>query len=236
MDEALELDLKELFKTLAKRAWVIALCAVIMGAAVFGYTAKFVPPVYKASVSLYVNNNTGDTGTVSSSNLAVALQLVNTYVNIIESDTVLNKVIEETGLMLTAEDIRVMLTAEAVNDTEMFRVNITTGNPKMSADIANAIATVAPSEIAKIIEGSSAKVIDYAKVPTKQSAPNSISNGLVGAIAGAVLAIVFYILRMLTDVRVKNEEDLTKICKIPVLGSIPDFTEYTNKNEKKAGR
>lgn len=236
MDEALELDLKELFRTLAKRAWVIVLCAVIMGTAVFGYTAKFVPPVYMASVSLYVNNNAGDTGTVSSSNLAVALQLVNTYVNIIESDTVLNKVIEETGLMLSAEQIRDMLTAEAVNDTEMFRVNITTGNPKMSADIANAIATVAPSEIAKIIEGSSAKVIDYAKVPTKQSAPNSVSNGLVGAVAGAVLAIVFYVLRMLTDVRVKNEEDLTKICKIPVLGSIPDFTEYTNKNEKKAGR
>lgn len=242
MEETLEIDLREIFKVLLKRIWIILLCAVIVGGAVFAYTFKFVTPMYTASVTLYVNNSTGDSGTVSSSGLAVALQLVNTYVNIIQSDTVLNKVIEETGLLLTAKNIRSMLTAEVVDETEMFRVQITSSNAVMSADIANAIANIAPAEIAKIIEGSSAKVIDYAQVPISQSSPNYATNTILGGLAGGLLAAVFFVLRVLMDVRVKSEDDLTRICAIPVLGAIPDFTvtakaaEKAEKAEKKVRR
>lgn len=232
MEETLEIDLREVFKVLLKRIWIILLCAVIVGGSVYAYTRKFVTPMYTASVTLYVNNNVGDSGTVSSSGLAVALQLVNTYVNIIQSDTVLNKVIDETGLVLTAGSIRGMLSAEVVDETEMFRVQITSPNPVMSADIANALANIAPAEISKIIEGSSAKVIDYAQVPTTHSSPNYITNTIFGALAGGLLAALFFVLLVLLDGRVKSEDDLTRICGVPVLGAIPDFTVTTKAAER----
>lgn len=236
MDNVVEFDMKELFGTLVKRAWIIVLCAIIVGAAVLAYTVRFVTPMYQASVTLYVNNNSSESGPVSSSNLAVALQLVKTYVNIIESETVLNKVISETGLMITADQLRSMLSAEAVKETEMFRVKINSSNPQMSADIANAIADIAPDEIAKIIEGSTAKVIDYAKVPTGRSSPSYTKNTVVGAAVGALLAAVFITLQMLMDTRIKNEADLERICNIPVLGAIPDFAQTTKQSEQKGGR
>ena len=91
MNEIREIDLNKIFKVLLKRVWVIVLCAVLAGALTLVYTVNFVTPMYTASVAMYVNNNnnTAYSGTVSSSNLAVALQLVKTYVNIIQSDTVL---------------------------------------------------------------------------------------------------------------------------------------------------
>lgn len=236
MEETMEINLKEVFKALLKGAWIIMLCAILVGSAVLVYTVNFVTPMYKSSVTLYVNNSNGDSNKVASSDLAVALQLVNTYVNIIQSDTVLEKVIESTGLNLTAKQICGMLSAESVDETEMFKVSITSPDPQMSADIANAIANVAPTEIKKIIEGSSAKVIDYAKASNSRTSPSYTTNAVAGALVGALLAAAVIVLRVCLDARVKSEEDLMKICAIPVLGAIPDFTQIAKETEKKAGK
>lgn len=237
MKETMEIDLSKFAKLLLKRIWVVVLCAAILGSAVFLYTWKFVKPTYTATVTMYVNNNAGsNSSSVSSSNLAVALQLVKTYVNIIRSDAVLDKVIEETGLLLTASDIRSMMSAESVDETEMFRLQVTSTDPQMSADIANAVAKVAPNEISAIIEGSYAKVVDFAKAPTAPSAPNYAMNALLGCAVGALLAMMGIAIAVFTDMRIKNEEELESICAIPILGRIPDMTELTGNSTKKVRR
>ena len=236
MGEQMEINLKEVFKALLKSAWIIMLCAVLVGGAVLAYTVNFVTPMYQSSVTLYINNGSDESGTISSNRLAVQLQLVNTYAKIIESDTVLEKVIEDSGFNLTAKDIRNMLNAEIVEDTEMFRVKITSPDPQMSADIANAVANAAPAEISKIIEGSSAKVIDYAKVSTSRVSPSYTTNAVAGALAGALLAATVVVLGVCLDMRVKSEEELIKICAVPVLGAIPDFAQMSKEDEKRGGR
>lgn len=237
MGEAVELNLREMYKILLKRAWIIILCAILVGASVFAYTVNFVTPKYEAKVTIYVNNNSSkESAYISSSDLAVALRLVATYVNIIQSNTVLEKVIDETGLMLTTDQVRKMISAEPLGETEMFEVTVTTPNAQMSADIANAIAAVAPEVIAVIIEGSSAKIIDYARVPEHHCEPNYITNALIGTFVGALLAVAVILLQSILDVRVHNEEDLTKICSVPVLGVIPDLTNETKNAGKKVRR
>ena len=237
MGETVELDLREIFKVFLKRAWIIVLCAVIVGASVVVYTVNFVAPQYQASVSFYVNNNSSqDTSYITSADLAVALRLVSTYVNIIKSDRVLDKVVEEIGMDLTAAQIRGLISAEVMGETEMFEVTVTTPNPQLSADIANSIAAVAPDEIAAIIEGSSAKIIDYARVPNVQSSPNYTTNTIIGAFVGAVLALVVIVIQYMMDTRIKGEEDLAKICTLSVLGMIPDIQSDDKVTVKKVRR
>lgn len=234
MRETVVLDLRELLSTLLKRIWIIALCALVVGAGMLVYTINFVTPQYQASVTMYVNNNSTQEGTyIASGDLAAALRLVATYVNIIESDTVLEKVVEESGLNLSVSRVRKMISAEAMGETEMFKVTVTTPEPQMSADIANAIAAVAPGEISKIIESSSAKVVDYAKVPSGRSSPSYTLNTVLGTFVGAVLAVVAIALQNILDFRVKSEEDLERICSIPVLGVIPDLNGESKKSGKK---
>ena len=237
MAETVEIDLKELAKVLWKRAWIIAICIVLVATSTYIYTKSFVKPLYTASVTIYVNTNSNrnNSNALSSGDLAVALRLVNTYVNIIKSDSVLSEVVETTGTNLTPEKLRKVLSAEAVEETEMFRVSVTTPNAQMSADIANTIATVAPAKIAGIIEGSSAKVIDYASVPKTRSSPSYTKNTIIGGVIGAVLAIAGIAVQMLLDTRIKKEEDLTKICALPILGKIPEMTDSKSQYGK-AGR
>lgn len=231
MKETMEIDLRQVFAELLRKAWLIVLCAVLVGGLTLGYTLMFVTPQYRASVTLYVNNTAGrDNPYISASDLATAQRLVTTYMNILKSNTVLRRVADENQLDLTPSQIRGMMTAEALDETEVFEVRITNEDPVLAAKIANAIAIVAPEEIANIIEGSSAKVVDYAGVPANRASPSYRSNTILGVLVGGVLAVILIILGMMLDVRIRNEGELAKICDVPVLGSIPDFAV-----EKKGG-
>ena len=233
MDERIELDLRALFSAMMKKAWLIVICAFLLGALTLGYTALFVTPQYQAGVIMYVNNSatTNESNNyISAADLATAQRLVLTYVNIIKSDTVLSKVAKEAGLSLSPATIRSMMTSDSIQETELFQVVITSPDPDLSARIANAIAEVAPDAISEILDGSSAKIVDYAKVPNGRSSPSFTKNTILGALAGALLAVGLIVIQMLMDVRIKSEDDLAKISQVPVLGSIPDFT-----SQKKGG-
>lgn len=232
MNDTVEINVQQLIKGVWKRIWVVVVCAALAMAITVFYTANFVTPTYKASVTMYVNNNSSNSDTVSSANLAVAIQLANTYVKIIQSESVLEKVVQETGLNLTPTQVRGMLSAEVVDETEIFRVNVISPNAEMSADIANAIANIAPGEISEIIDGSKAKVIDYAKVPSGKNAPNITSSGILGGLVGAVLSCAIIVVILVVDKRIKSEEDLTATYSLPVLGAIPDFVEVSRRSEK----
>lgn len=224
METAIELDLKEVFSALMRKLWLIVLCAVLAGSAALVYTAGFVTPLYRASVSVYVNNNTnGAQGGISSSDLQTSQKLVATYINILKSDTVLDKVAEAVDGDVTSKDIRKMINSEAMGTTEVFQVNISNADPVLAAEIANAIAQIAPREIANIVEGSSARIVDYAKVPENPYTPSFLKNMVLGAFLGILAVVAVIVLQVVLDTRIKSEADLRKLCDAPVLGVIPDY-------------
>lgn len=238
MNETIELDLKEISMVLLKYLWAIVLCAVIGGLLMLTYTVNFVTPTYKAGVTMYVNNSSGVNGQYMSSNdLAVAQRLVETYTNIIASHTVLSKVVEASGLQITADQLRSMLVASAVGETEMFTVSVIAPDPQMAADVANVIAEVAPAEINKIIPGSTARVVDYARIPKGRYAPSYTTNTILGFLVCGVLAAAFVVVQYLLDTRLTKKEDLERICGVPVLGMIPEIGEETkSKSSRKVRR
>ena len=228
MNETVEIDLREIGRLLLKRAWLIVLCAVMLGGFALAYTVNFVTPMYQATTTLYVNNNTeyeNSSNKVNSTDLAVALRLVNSYVDIVRREVVMSAVIDKLQMNISPAALRGMVSAQVQGETEIFSVTVTSPNPQMSADVANAIADVAPGIISGIISGSQAKVIDYARVPGGRSSPNYSSSAVLGALIGAALAILVIILADRMDVRLKSEEDLEKLSGVPVLGVIPDFAE-----------
>jgi len=243
MEQTLEIDIKEIFAALLRKIWMVILAAVIGVVLFYGYTAYFVTPMYRASVSIYVNNtNAQSQSGITSSDLATSQKLVNTYVNILKSDRVLDKVIKAADLDLSASEVRKMLEASAMNGTEMFQVDVSNPDPEVAAEIANAITTVAPAEIAEIVVGSSTKIVDHAKIPEKPYAPNRMRNAVIGGVVGVLLAAVVTVLQVMLDVRIKDEHDLRSISQAPVLGVIPNFDmepadgyEYQTKKTKPAG-
>ena len=225
--EILEIDVQKLLLAYLRKWWLILLCGFLAAAGALVFTAQCITPMYRASVTVYVNNTRSNQqiDTVSGGNLSASQQLVNTYVNIIKSDTVLQKVAEKSSLEYSPEEIRKIMSAAQVDKTELFNVSVLHPDPEMAAYIANAVAEVAPGEIEKIVEGSSTKIIDYAKVPEKRYSPSYQKNTLLGGAAGVLLALLYLTVMYLLDARIKDSEDLTALFDLPVLGQIPNIQQ-----------
>lgn len=223
--EGFEIDVQKLLLAYLSRWWIFVLCAVLAASIAAYITHNHITPMYRASVTIYVNNAARDqkVNYITNSNLETAQRLVSTYIYIIESDTVLEKVADAANLGMSAARLRSCLTAAQKGETELFTVSITHADPQMAARIANAVAEVAPGEIENFVEGSSTKIIDYAKVPGGPSSPNMSKNVMLGTISGFLLALIWITILFLMDVRVKDEEDLNAIFDVPVLGQIPAF-------------
>lgn len=231
MEKAKEINILALGKSLLRKAWLIVLCAVVFGIGGYIYTDQCVAPMYRSSVLLYVNNTVQkeNTGNISASDLATSQRLVKTYIIILRSDPVMEKVAADlernTGKKLSGGAINGMISAGAEDDTEVFRVSVSSTDPVLAAQIADSVAKVAPKEIETVIIGSSAKVVQQATVAGAPYSPNKTRQAALTAIIGAVLAVAFVLIREFMDVRIKSEEDLAQICDAPILGYIPELNQ-----------
>ena len=237
-----EINLTVLAGAVLRRIWIVILAACVMAAGFYLYTENFVTPMYKTYVSFCVNNGSTNQS-VTASDLATSQRLVLTYVEGLRSNTVLEAVSKELGGTVSAGAIAGMMSADTGSETEIFRLYISHTDPVMAAKVANAIAEVAPGQIAKFIKGSSAEVVDWAAIPTAPYGPSASKDAITGGLLGAVLAAAVLCLIEILDVRIKTEEDLAMISDAPVLGVIPDLAtegtksySYTASNAEEVGR
>lgn len=235
-EQELEIDVLELARALWKKAWAILLAAVIFAGSFLAYTVVFIKPKYTAQTLLYVNSSNISLGSakvsISASELSAAQSLVDTYIVILKTRTTLNDVIAQSGVPYTYEEIieNDMIKAEAVNSTEVFAIEVTSTDPKEAETLANTIGAVLPNKIASIVEGSSARIVDYAVVPSKKSSPNLTKNTLIGFVLGAFLAAAAVVVEKLMDTKVRDTDYLKQTYDIPVLAVIPDLTSSGGKN------
>lgn len=218
-----EIDLKELMMILLHRIWLIIGATILAGALVFGFTRLFVKPQYTSSIKMYVNNSTSSKGNMSSADLSAAKSIVDTYITIIESDTVLSDVISNAESDLTTSQLSQMISARSLNNTEVFQVNVTNPDPTDAYNLANSIADTAPDYLTEIVEGTAVKIIDRAKFNDIPVSPNYLQNTLIGMVLGFMLATGLVLLLSFMDTRIKSEQDLQKVSDLPVLGAISDF-------------
>ena len=233
------IDLLELARALWKKTLAIALVAVLIGAAAFGYTAFRITPTYEATAALYVNNSSFSLGqtsfSISAADLNTSNSLVSLYLYIFKSRTTLEDVIRESGLSYTPDELSKMISAKGVSSTSAFEVTVTSTNPAEAELIANTIAKILPDRISEIVDGTSVRIVDYAVIPSHRAGPNLLKNTLIGILAGAVLCAAVVVVRFLLDDRskamIQSADDLRAFYPdIMLLASIPDMRVSEKKN------
>lgn len=237
MDETkeIDIDLRKIFYMMRTKVIFILLITVVTGVIAGCFTHFFIDPTYSSTVKLYVYSNTNrvDTDTsITPNDITASQELVNTYVYVLQSDTVLNKVIEDLSLTTSVDALGKLVSAKAVEDTLAFQVTVNSKDATLSAKIANSIAKIAPEEIVRVIKAGGVEVIDYAKVATSPSSPNLKKNIFVGAIAGFLISFLAFFIYEMFDTTITNSKDLERDFEIPVLGTIPRLEPV----EKRASR
>ncbi len=238
MDDILfNFTISKVLNILKRRIFIIILVAMIGAAGMGGYAYTISYAEYLAKVSFYVVSNPSYLSeasvNVNSSEFSMAKNLVPSYMLILKSNTVLNKVIENLGLSYTIENIQQMISSSSVDNTSVFYVYVLCDNPYESMEIANAIAEIAPEEISRIVKSGGIEVIDYATLPTSPyNSTNLVKYVIVGFVLGFILALMISLLFGLLDTTIRNKNELEKVFTIPIIGDVPIIKSSSKSNKK----
>jgi capsular exopolysaccharide synthesis family protein len=226
-NDGMEIDLKRLMDAVLGKAWLIGIVSLLMAVLTFVGTFLFVTPLYQSAAMFYVNNSDISVGnttlSLTSSDISASRGLVDTYIVILGTRETLLDVIDYAEADLSYTKLKNMIQAEAVDDTEVFRVTITSPDPAQAEQLANAVAYILPKRISNIIEGTSAKVVDAAVIASRPSSPNYTKNTMLGFVLGLIIMATIVVVLELLDVTIRAEEDITHDCQHPILASVPDM-------------
>lgn len=223
--QEMEIDFQRVFGAIWKRAGLIMVASVLAAVLSFLGTYFLITPKYESSAMFYVNNNALSIGNVdiSTGDISASKELVESYIVILMSRTTLNDVVDYAGVNRTFDEMQDMITASAVNSTEIFEIVVTSPDPQEAERIASAICYILPKRISNIIEGTSAKIVDAAVLPSQPSSPSYVNNVILGFLLGMVLSLTVIILREIFDVTIREEEDITQHCDYPILTEVPNM-------------
>ena len=223
------IDLLELAKILLHRWIIILVVTVLTGAACFGFFHFTTDTSYSATIKMYVNADAlSVSSSISVSTLNASSSLVPIYKEIVNTHLVLDKV----GKLLNNEGYsgidyyylteNKMIECSALNNTPVFQIKVTDTDPERAIEIANTIAKVLPTEIANIIDGSSARIVDSA-LSAERLSRGVLKNSAIGAMLAFVIMCFVIIMNdyflndSISDVKYLEET----FPDIPVLGNIP---------------
>lgn len=215
-----EIDLKELFSYFwNKKLIIIILTVLALGGGIF-YSMKIQKPMYKSYTTILLTKEESNT-TITSNDISLNRNLVDTYREIIKSRNVLGKVITNLNLDCTIDELMRKVTVENINDTEIIKISVADYQEWNSMKIADEIAKVFNTEVVKLYNIQNIGIIDTAELPTK---PYNINHVKTAALTGAVglvvgLGIVFVLFYF--DTTIKSSDEVERKLGLPVIGTIP---------------
>ncbi|WP_455237961.1 Wzz/FepE/Etk N-terminal domain-containing protein [Streptococcus sp.] len=223
-NQAVEIDVFAMLKTLWKRKFSIVLVALVFAIAAFGYSAFLAKKEYQSTSRIYVvSRQNQDNNALTNSDLQAGSYLVKDYREIILSQNVLTQAIEELKLDMTPAELSKKISVSVPTDTRILSITAKDGNPKEAARIANGLRNVAAEKIIAVTKVSDVTTLDEAEVPQSPSSPNIKRNVLLGFIAGAGLMVVLMVVVEVLDDRVKRPEDIEELMGLTLLGIVPDI-------------
>ena len=223
-NQAVEIDVFAMLKTLWKRKFSIVLVALVFAIAAFGYSAFLAKKEYQSTSRIYVvSRQNQENNALTNSDLQAGSYLVKDYREIILSQNVLTQAIEELKLDMTPAELSKKISVSVPTDTRILSITAKDGDPKEAARIANGLRNVAAEKIISVTKVSDVTTLDEAEVPQSPSSPNIRRNVLLGFIAGACLMVVLLVVVEVLDDRVKRPEDIEELMGLTLLGVVPDI-------------
>jgi len=183
-------------------------------------------PVYEASATVRI----ALAGRVAGEPVAPehAERLTNTYVQILQSDPVLTKVITQLGLGTSPEQLLRRVDVATVPNTELMRITAEAGSSAEAQDLANALASALVIEGQRFYTGSASpsladsfSVVESASLPESPVRPKWPLNMAIGLLVGLAAGVGLALALEYTDPTLRGVKDLDGITPLPVLSSIP---------------
>lgn len=220
------IGLQDIVRILKKRFALLIFCT-ILGVSAAGVMTFFViTPKYSSQSQLIVKLPQSETANVNDIN--ANLQMINTYKDLITSDTVLSAVQQrlkdEYSQDLSMGALRESLAVKQSQNSQMFSISSTTTDPILSERIANQTTAVFQETAQHTLSIDKITVISNASANMEPVSPNNKLNLVIGFVGGLMLGMLLAFVLEMFDRSLKNEDFISDELELPILGAVPNMT------------
>jgi capsular polysaccharide biosynthesis protein len=230
------LTLREILQVLWKRAWVIALVAlVLVGTAVGASLVQ--TSVYEASAKLLLGQKQDENQLLGNlmGSVEGLQQLTHTMVAAVDSRPVAEETIRQQGLQMDPQTLLDNLTVEQLEDTQFLQLTYSDSDPERAREIVNAVSDVSTDKIAETNASSTNITVivwEHAAVPDAPISPDPVRNGLLALGLGLMLGVgLAFVLEYLDD-HWRSPGEVEQVSGVPTLGVIPVFKLAKTRKKK----
>lgn len=220
------ISLQELIGVLKKRIGLIIVCT-FLGLGVAGIVTFFViTPKFSSQAQLIVRLPQNETTNVNDIN--GNLQMINTYKDLIKSDTVMNEVQQRLKTEYDSDvSVEVLSASVSVNqspNSQMFSIISKMTDPIVAQNIANQTALVFQEQAKDMVNVDKITIISSATANVTPVSPNDKINLVIGIALGIVLGIGAAFILELFDKTIKDDSFVEDELGFTVLGIVPNMT------------
>ncbi len=220
------MEFRPIFAAIVRRWWILAI-SVIVGILAGIVATSLATPQYTATVRLFVSATGGSSSTEAESGSKFAEERAESYVRMITSEQLTERVVDQLALPMTAGELSAEVTAAIVPRTVLFDVTVTDPSPDQAAAIANALADqfvvyagALETPVGQNFPRVTISVFNRAKAPSAPSSPDAGKNVFYGVVGGIALGLAAIALARTFSRRIRSAEELANVTGLPALGPI----------------
>lgn len=177
-----------------------------------------ITPMYSSTAQLYVVSKEGLS---QLSDLTMGTQLTQDYMAIVETRTVLDKVIRNLKLDMDYKELSGKITVENPENTRIMAISVSDPSPKEAKRITQELAEVTAKTVSSKMDVKSPTIIENAYLADSPDSPSLLKNMLIGALLGFILSAGIVIIQYIMNDTIRKEEDIEKYLGINTLAKLP---------------
>ena len=202
--------------------WLGFLLVLLSTAAFCGKTYLSYTPKYQATASFTVYVTNPLQAEIRMYNTATAEQMAKTFPYILTSGALSDMVTQELGISTMPA-----VSASVLENTNIFTLSVTSGDPQLSYNVLNAVITYYPDVAEFVVGPTTMNLLDESGVPSQpvnsRNWGSAIKKGvLVGLVLWAAIVLLFAFMRS----TIHNETELKQLINLRCLGMLPMAKGY----------
>lgn len=228
----MELTLKDYFLNCVKKWWLILTCIVVLALGGGIYGAVGIKNQYTSSTNFTVTYVDVDANGEEILNYTVPSRIMDSLVRAMSQDMYYRQIIqylEESGYPaeITLRDLSKYYTCSngGIASSTTIYCSVKTSNAQQSLAIASAIQHTAQDYLRAVFDDQKIilRIINMPEIDLSPERDSYLKLAVIFGAIGLVIGFAAVLILTLTEVRVKDEDDLTKRYGVPVLGVIPQI-------------
>lgn len=219
-NDEFEIDIKELFNFLKKKALTIIIVSAIFMIIGLFISTFLINKKYSSEATIYITPKVTEQGTIDYNSIQTNSQMVNNYMEILKGETILTKVADQVGLE-SFEEVQDSLTITNPANTQLISVSAETNDPELSQKIVELTVSTFTEDMMDILNLNNVTTINEAKVNTDPVSPSKAKFTILGFGIGLIISCGYVCITYLFDKRLRTRDEAENFLGIPVLATVP---------------